>query len=904
MGGIWVFIGAVLGLTLWNIEVGGFFFGGVAAWLLWDIKRLKSQVHDLKQQQATGNQVLSGSKPLEPRIPKLQTEVSANHKKEKPAHIGNTSPLQRPSVQTSPQQRKPFANDNTPPQIAKSDAWLTDLFEKLTPILTWFISGNTLVRIGSIVLFFGAGFLLKYAAEHSQLSIEIRMMGVAAAAFTMLGVGWYIRVRRMVYGLALQGGGLGLLYLTIFASFRLYALLPASIALILLAIVSGVGVALAVVYNARWLAILSFAGGFLAPILASTGTGSHIALFSWYAVLNIGIAVLAWFKAWRSLNLLGMIATFIIVALWGSQYYQEAYFNSVEPFLIGFGLMYLAIGVLFSLHRADPEQEGFGKVDASIIFGTPVGFFLLQTPLVHHFEHGMSLSALLSGLLYMSVAWLAYKYENKTLMLALLSIGGALLTLAIPLEFDSAETAAAWAMEGVGLLWLGLKQKSSRSLATGIALQAMAVGSWLWESQLFITPSFAETLSAFVIALAAWASAFIIGKHQSWGNEHIQIKATLPFDVAFAFQIWGTIAWVVAGATELHRYFNGYEMLLSGMAWIFVSAWLINFLGARLAWRKLKSLNQGLIFVCWFGLLVQIDYAAHPGQGWGWLLWLFTLLTTLWMLYISDKEHLAAKNYHLNIFHIAASCFILVLISWEIHWQASEWLVGIELWQGLVIGLVASLLLMFASANATRWPVHEHKQSYLKISASIYIIVLLFWMLWQTKEPVETTLPFIPVLNPLDIVMIIMAMAVFRWFKALQELGMVWFDKNIFYAVSGIAVFVWFNADIARVVHHYFDVPWTESAILHAVEFQAALSISWSILALVLMLMAGRHQTRYLWMVGAVLLSMVMLKLFTIDMSGSGTLARIISFLGAGGLFLIIGYFAPLPPAHKAQDLP
>jgi uncharacterized membrane protein len=760
-----------------------------------------------------------------------------------------------------------------------------------------------LVRIGSVVLFFGAGFLLKYAAEHSQLSIEIRMIGVATLACAMLGVGWYLRASRMVYALALQGGGLGLLYLTIFASFRLYDLLPASIALMLLAAVSGAGVALAVIYNARWLAILSFAGGFLAPILASTGTGSHIALFSWYAVLNVGIAVLAWFKAWRSLNLLGMIATFIIVALWGEQYYREAYFDSVEPFLVGFGLMYLVIGVLFSLHSADPEQEGFGKVDASIIFGTPVGFFLLQTPLVHHFEHGMSLSALLSGLVYMATAWLAYKYKNKTLMIALLSIGGTLLTLAIPLEFDEAETAAAWAMEGVGLLWIGLKQKSSRALATGMALQVLAAGSWLWGSPFVESMSYGQTLSAFLIALSGWTCAYILGKHQAWQTEHVQIKAVLSFDVVFAFQLWGLMAWLVAGATELHRYFDGYTMLLSSLAWLFVSAWLIAFLGQRLHWRKLSSLNQGLILVCGLGLLQQGDYAAHPAQGWGWLLWIFALPTTVWMLYISDKKGNALKH-HINAFHVGLACFVLVLVVWEIRWQLGEWFVlstGLGLWKGLVLGLTASLLLIFISANVERWPMRMHKQSYLKVSALIYIAVLAAWLLWETKNPVQAGILYIPLLNPLDITVMIMAMALFRWFKALQEHEILWFEKKVLYISSAVAVFVWLNTDIARVVHHYFDVSWTEYAMLRAIEFQAALSISWSMLALLLMLMAGRHGIRYLWMVGAVLLAAVMLKLFTVDMSGSATLARIVSFLGVGGLFLIIGYFAPLPPEKEEE---
>ena len=904
--GIWVVVGVALGfILLWQIGAAGGLLGGVIAWLLWRVKDLQTQVDGLSRQRSIETEVMSNPEALALEKQQQPKQENPSHEEDKKTQDVLSVSYNRKKAgehQVASSAYKSSIHPQVKKAIFGDEDWFDNLLAKLLPIFTWFSSGNMLVRIGSVVLFFGAGFLLKYAAEHSQLSIEVRMTGIAVLACFMLGAGWYLRASRLTYALALQGGGLGLLYLTIFASFRLYELIPATAALMLLAIVSGAGIMLAVVFNARWLAILSFAGGFLAPILASTGTGSHVALFSWYAVLNIGIAILAWFKAWRSLNLLGMIATFVIVTLWGYQYYRETYFDSVEPFLVGFGLMYLVIGVLFSLHRADPEQESFGRVDASIVFGTPVGFFLLQAPLVHHFEHGMSLTALFSGLIYLLVAWLAYKYKNKTLMIALLSIGGALLTLAIPLEFDEAETASAWAIEGVGLLWLGLKQKSSRALATGMALQILAVASWLEGSPIHGALSYGGTLSAFLIAFSGWACAQILAKHQAWEEEHSMIKGALPFDVVFIFQLWGTVAWVAAGLTELHRHFEGYEMLLSGMAWVCVSAWLVHYLGRRLAWVKLTRINQALILVLWVVLLVQADYASHPWQGWGWLAWLFALPSAVWMLYMSDENGDAIKM-KINIFHVATACFVLAMFIWETRWQVNELILNsnANLWKGLMVGLVPSLLLMASSAKAFFWPMSKHKLSYLKASAIIYISVLFIWLFWEMKEPVQSGISYIPIFNPLDVVVILMGMALFKWFQVLQSKEMLWFDKNIFYVTTAFIAFVWMNMDIARVVHHYFHVPWSEKAMLHAVELQASLSISWSLLALVLMLLAGRKHVRFLWLVGAVLLSAVMIKLFTVDMSGSGTLARIISFLGVGGLFLIIGYLAPLPPVEKQE---
>ena len=76
------------------------------------------------------------------------------------------------------------------------------------------------VGVGIIVLFFGVAFLLRYASEHVRVPIELRLCGVAICAVALFVVGWRVRVRRRGFSLALQGGAVGVLYLTVFAAFR------------------------------------------------------------------------------------------------------------------------------------------------------------------------------------------------------------------------------------------------------------------------------------------------------------------------------------------------------------------------------------------------------------------------------------------------------------------------------------------------------------------------------------------------------------------------------------------------------------------------------------------------------------------------------------------------------------
>jgi uncharacterized membrane protein len=327
-----------------------------------------------------------------------------------------------------------------------------------------------MARAGVVILFFGFAFLLKYSYQHIQMPIELRLAAVALGAVLLLVIGWRLRLAREAYGLALQGGGVGLLYLTIFSALRLYGLLPAAPAFALLLAVVALSALLAVLQDSLALAMLGAAGGFLAPILTSTGEGSHVALFSYYAVLNVGILAIAWFKAWRLLNLLGFVFTFGIATLWGSLHYRPDLYASTEPFLLLFFLIYVAIAVLFARRAAGPVER---HLDTTLVFGVPLISFGLQVGLVREFTYGSAWSALVLGAFYLLLArtlWSRRGEGQRLLVEAFLALGVVFATLAIPLAFDGRWTSAAWAIEGAAIVWVGVRQQRLPARLFGILL--------------------------------------------------------------------------------------------------------------------------------------------------------------------------------------------------------------------------------------------------------------------------------------------------------------------------------------------------------------------------------------------------------------------------------------------------
>jgi uncharacterized membrane protein len=101
---------------------------------------------------------------------------------------------------------------------------------------------------------------------------------------------------------------------------------------------------------------------------------------------------------------------------------------------------------------------------------------------------------------------------------------------------------------------------------------------------------------------------------------------------------------------------------------------------------------------------------------------------------------------------------------------------------------------------------------------------------------------------------------------------------------------------IARGAHHWAGVPFTMQSLASSTVFQTALSIVWSGAGLGAMIVGARSERRVVWVAGAALMGIVVLKLFAVDLGSSGTLERIVSFLGVGLLLLVVGYFAPVPP--------
>ena len=988
-----------------------------------------------------------------------------------PAREIRSEPLASPPVTSPPvtppalaQASQPRAEPKRPPRKEPEAPQAAPLPAEPSFIARLF-SGNIVAKVGVVVLFFGVGFLLKFAYDRGLMPPELRLFAVAVAAGAMFGIGWWLRDTRRLYGLILQGGASGLAYLDVFFALKTYGFIGPVLGFGLFAALGVATTVVAVRQDARVLAVLGLGGAFLAPVLASAGGGSHVLLFSYYLLLNVFVLGVSWFRAWRELNLTGWLFTFAIGLFWGKANYRAELFGTVEPFVLAFFAIYLVIPILFAT-RQPPQLRGL--VDGTLVFGTPAAVAFMQAELVKGMPYGLAWSAAIGGALYALLSAFTWRRENMRLLAetyAALAVG--LGTLAVFFAFDAYPTFAFWTIEGAAILWVGLRQ--DRPLARAFAILVQLAGAalfvleygqvvrahWLMNDAIYgsaliaiaslisarLLYRHAERLrewegifapgmllwgalwwsvggldalhhgvaratmpnAAALFFLATFAAAEIAGRWLNWSalrnlagfhplvlaaallsqfnlNQHpLSGLGWLAWPAGFAIAFWslrrqendGVAAaaspryiglWLILGLAATweeawlleHRehlygmlfavaalgaaylryllrekdnpaasagssavllwamgfwFAHGYayadarldrpELIAAMLGFVTASALLYELAGSAVSWRGLRQASNLLWAALPVALFAQVEAAIHPLASLGWLAWPAAYAVVYWSLYRHERDEIAAIT---PLKHAAGLWLAVAIAALELQWRFGIWQLG-SAWQTSVWGFCAAAALAGAVrwGDRGKWPVAPHRETYRALVLGPVGAFTVAWALFANfKAPGSMApLPYLPLLNPVDAMVGLSLGALWIWSR--------WFidpaneSPGALRKAAGALGFIWLNGIALRSVHYWAGVPYEFAPLFESVLVQSTLSLLWATAAMVLMFLARRRLERGLWVAGAVLLGVVVAKLFLVDLSNSGTVARIVSFIGVGALLLVIGYLAPVPPGSKEE---
>jgi len=702
----------------------------------------------------------------------------------------------------------------------------------------------------------------------------------------------------------LQGGAVAVLYLTLFVAFRFYGVLAVGPVFALMVVVAALAAALAVLQDARALAVIGALGGFATPLLVSTGSGNHVALFSYYLVLDLGIAAVAWHRTWRSLNLIGFLGTFIVATAWGVLKYQPENYASSQAFLIAFFLLFVAIMLMPARQAGDAGETSPHPSDqwvqGSLLFGLPTITFVLQHGLVRDTEYGTALSALLLAGFYVALAnWTRQRPRLAVSFEPSLAIGTVFLTLVIPFALDARSTAGAWALEGAGLVWLGLRQSRGLARSFGYALLLLAGGTMLFAHDRHGVPTTvfnAYFFNGLMAAAASLAAALFVRRLARPSDAPAGSLARHEGLVEPLLIGWATLWLLAAVALQIDSFVVSRLQLAAWLASFSAIALLCALLSVRLAWPRVGLPAMAHAPLHMLGALFSAAVLARPLQDGGWWAWPLALLAHSVVLWRLAPSWPAVARDVVHAFGVLVLALLGALQGRAItaDWgdAASAWP-----WLGWLVVPAALLMALPRPATARRWPVSAAPAAYQWIAALVLTTGLLLWTLLAnvasngSAEP----LPHLPLLNPLDLGVGVALLAAWLWATSTAAQAELAHAPALPTAVLGVAGFVWLNAMLIRAFHHYGGVPFRVDAWLNSLAVQTGITLLWSVTALVLMWLSARRALRLPWMVGAALLAAVVLKLLLVDLSGSGTVTRIVSFIGVGVLMLVIGYVAPLP---------
>ena len=364
------------------------------------------------------------------------------------------------------------------------------------------IGSHWLNRIGIAAMLFGVSFFLKLAFDNNWIGPTGRIaIGLIAGIAVVV---WSERFRSrgyQVFSYSLKAVGIGVLYLSLWAAFQVYHLMLSGVVFACMVVVTAATCVLALSQDAEILAVFAITGAFSTPVLLSTGQNREIALFSYLALLDIGILALTIIKPWRRLLLLGFLGTLGLYLSWSSEFYER---SQLQPTLIFASIFFIifALAPLFML----AQEHAQGTMPLGLALVNAATYFLQAYVMITEISHtAMAWFSLLLAAVYLLLIRARPRHADeiaeRNLRMMHLALAVGLITVAIPIRLEAHWITIGWFVEAAVLLWVADRIKSD--LLNVFALTALVLG----VGRLLLIDNFEFSRLIFNMRMAVYTTA-------------------------------------------------------------------------------------------------------------------------------------------------------------------------------------------------------------------------------------------------------------------------------------------------------------------------------------------------------------------------------------------------------------
>ncbi|MDV2493252.1 DUF2339 domain-containing protein [Elizabethkingia anophelis] len=376
-------------------------------------------------------------------------------------------------------------------------SWLQTFKEK-NPDIEKFIGENLINKIGILILVLGISFFVKYAIDKNWINEPARVgIGILCGALIM-GVAHRLKKNYKAFSSVFVAGAISIFYFTIGIAFHDYHLFNQATAFIIMVIITIFSAFVSVSYDRKELAVLSLIGGFAVPFMVSTGEGSYKVLFTYIAILNIGMLIIAYFKKWSLVTLLAFIFSCVLFSFW----FGEKVIDGGLPYrgALFFATLFYLIFSIATVVNNLRNKGTFSKLEYFIIIVNTFFYFGIGISIIH--KWGIDFKGLFTvalALYNLAYAILLYKKFglDKNAIYLLLGLALTFVTLAIPIQFNGNYITLFWSAEAVLLFWLFQKSRIAAFKLGAIVVQTLMLFSLMMDWDFYYVKSTAILKPAF-----------------------------------------------------------------------------------------------------------------------------------------------------------------------------------------------------------------------------------------------------------------------------------------------------------------------------------------------------------------------------------------------------------------------
>jgi len=361
-------------------------------------------------------------------------------------------------------------------------------------------------RVGMLAVIFGVAFFLKYSFDNRLIGETGRIvLGIIGGIFFIAGGEFFQRKKDWsLYGQILTGGGVAILYFSIYAAFAFYHLIPQVLAFAALIAITSTAILLSVRYSALSIVAIGVLGGFLTPVMLSTGENRPLSLFSYILLLDAGILSVAWFRRWAWLPPASLAGTLLIYSAWHLRFY------SIEQQALAFGIVTIFFMLytlwIFLKGKADPA-------DMLLVFSS-AAFYLMAFYAQNHYKNDWLLKSFILGLTFVEVAMAdisrRFRAGEKSVSHGFLAVSFVCNVIALFILFEKSSLSAALAAEMAAFAFIGIRLNSIQLRNISYILALFCLGQFHAELTLQSSPfdNFMPVINHRFLACGSLIAAF------------------------------------------------------------------------------------------------------------------------------------------------------------------------------------------------------------------------------------------------------------------------------------------------------------------------------------------------------------------------------------------------------------